>query len=444
MIAVTPDAALRRTLRGAMVAAGAEVRVAAGPHELTDDGGPLAADLLAYHVAGQADLAAMADLAGRLPEGSKVMALLRGGDLAASVAAMRAHPRVASAVSIDPPRPAELTQVAARLLEGDVFGLEKVLPWGVQVRSLRVGDRAEKAAAMRSISDFTAAIGLGSHHRERIERCSDEMMTSAIHDAPPAALAAALPRARAREVKGSGPGRAWSPRLDQVGAQDGEAATGRAVVEFGCDGQRFAIAVRDGHGRFRREALVASLHRCLHRPSGRQPDPGAAGGTPVRGAAPAPSEPGADPGLYLLSRSSSALLFNLLPGAATECICVFDLEAPRIEIDQIGVYQEHVDRDGMLTGRSRRAARPARRRRRVADASEPRRLGIAPRSSAGLVALCIVGLAMALGAPPLSVDGLRRAVLETVSWARGGDAPTGERCQLRPPLSGSHPPVGTR
>jgi hypothetical protein len=428
VIAVSPDAALRRTLRGAMIAAGAEVRVAAGPDELGDDGGPLAANLLAYHVTGEADVAAMADLAGRLPDGGKVMALLRRGDLAASVDAMRAHPRVASAVSIDPPRPAELTQVAARLLDGDVFGLEKVLPWGVRVHSLRVGDHEEKAAAMLSISAFTAAIGLHRYHRERIERCSDEMMMNAIYDAPPGAHPAALPRARAREVEAARPGsRAWSPRLDEKGAQPGVVPAERAVVEFACDGQRFAIAVRDSHGRFRRDALIANLHRCL------------------RAAEPVQSESGgAGLGLYLLSRSSSALLFNLLPGAATECICVFDLEAARIEIDQIGVYQEQVDEDGRLARRSDRAGHPAPRRRRVADAPVARASGIEPRSAAGLAAVCIVGLAMALGAPPLSMAGLRRAVLTTVSWARNSDAPTGDSCQLRPSLSRSHPPVGTR
>ncbi|HTE52725.1 MAG TPA: tetratricopeptide repeat protein [Kofleriaceae bacterium] len=309
-----------------MMAAGADIRVVASVSEL--DPGPLSAELMFFHIARGSngnghslDGAATADIAAaaeRLPPGGQVVAVVPRGDLALSVAAMRAHPRVVGVLALDHLRLSDLTAMTTRLLLGNVFGLDKVLPWGARVHQLQVGDYPEKAEAVRQISSFAAAVGLRRMHRERIERCCDEMMMNAIYDAPIGPDGAPMSRPRAHTHPGL-------PRSSAVGS-GAYALSGRdrAVVEFGYDGRRFAVAVRDRFGRFERETLIRYLDKCLN--SQQQVDHRVGGGAGL--------------GLYFMSRSASSLMFNLKPGAATECICIFDIEAARPELDQIGVFEE--------------------------------------------------------------------------------------------------------
>ena len=324
VIAITPDPGLGRTLRTSTTAAGAEVREVSSAAAI--EPGMLAAELLVFHWARQVDsddwraeleLAELAELSDRMPPGGHVIVLLPSGDLATAVAAMRAHQRVAGVLVADRLRSSELTAMTRRLLFGDIFGLDKVLPWGALVHSITIGDTTEKTEAVQRISAFAAAVGLRRIHRERIERCCDEMMMNALYDAPAAAEGEPQP------------------------------AVDRPVVEYACDGHRFAVAVRDRYGRFDRETLLRYLHRCLHSEQQIEQKQGGAG-----------------LGLYFMSRSASALLFNLLPGRATECVCLFDIEAPHAELDQIGVFCEHVDEIGRLAPQPERAGRyPVERRR---------------------------------------------------------------------------------
>ena len=324
VIAITPDPGLGRTLRTATTAAGAEVREVSTAAAI--EPGALAAELLVFHWARQVasddwraelELAELAELADRMPEGGHVIVLLPGGDLATAVAAMRAHQRVAGVLVADRMRGSALTAMTRRLLFGDIFGLDKVLPWGALVHSITIGDTAEKTEAVQRISAFAAAVGLRRIHRDRIERCCDEMMMNALYDAPAAAEG--------------------EPQL----------AKDRPVVEYGCDGHRFAVAVRDRYGRFDRDTLLRYLHRCLHSEQQIEQKQGGAG-----------------LGLYFMSRSASSLLFNLLPGRVTESVCLFDIEAPNAELDQIGVFCEQVDEIGRLAPQPARAGRyPVERRR---------------------------------------------------------------------------------
>ena len=342
VIAITRNPSLARTLRTAMTAAGADVHIASSTAEL--DSGPLSAELLLFHWAlegdgsdgrGELELAILAELADRLPPGGRVIVLLPRGDLATTVAAMGSHERVAGVMVADRLRVAELTAVTTRLLNGDIFGLDKVLPWGARVHSLLVGDYAEKAEAVRRISSFAAAVGLRRYHRERIERCCDEMIMNALYDAP--ASAASEPLAGVFLAPGPANAPPWDedddagaaaerrdpppvpPRQAPRGSARSLPPEDRAVVEFGCDGQHFAVAVRDRFGRFERETLLQYLHKCLYSDQQIDDKPGGAG-----------------LGLYLISRSATSVLFNLLPGAATECICIFDIETPTVELEQIG------------------------------------------------------------------------------------------------------------
>ena len=302
VFAITPDKALGKTLRTAMTSAGADVKVIDSIGELPR--GPISADLVVLHQPAP-DAAAVREVAQRLPEHAFVIPLLPRGNLPAAVESMKCHERVAGVLGADSIRGEEVTAMATRLLFGDIFGLAKVLPWGARIHSLRVGTKDDKTAAIDEVSKFAAALGVRRKYRDAIQQCCDEMLMNALYDAPVAA---------GNAPPGAGPSRKNRPTLT------GE---NRALIEYGCDGRRFAVAVRDYFGRFERKTLVEYLDKCLHAKQQIDDKPGGAG-----------------LGLYLMSNSATTLMFNVLPGIATECVCTFDIDATKLELEQLGVFRE--------------------------------------------------------------------------------------------------------
>jgi hypothetical protein len=301
VLAITPDRELGKTLRIALTAAGADTMAVVSASEVPL--GPIDAALVVLH---QPDDIAdgVAQVASRLTNGAQMIVILPKGDLAATVAALQSHEKVAGVLNADNIRTQEVTAMATRLLFGDIFGLEKVLPWGAHIHQIEVGDYEEKSAAIQRVSQFAASIGVRRKYRESIEQCCDEMLMNALYDAPEAgkAVSVAGPRGKKRAaLKGND----------------------RALIEYGCDGQRFAVAVRDRFGRFERSVLVRYLDKCLH--SAEQIDKKVGG---------------AGLGLYLMSHSATSLMFNVLPGVATECVCTFDIGAAKVKLEQLAVFKE--------------------------------------------------------------------------------------------------------
>jgi len=301
VLAITPDRELGKTLRVALTAAGAETTNIVSPAEIPR--GPIDASLVVLHQVDNVKQG-VAQVASRLSNGAQMIVILPRGDLAATVAALQSHDKVAGVLNADNIRSQEVTAMATRLLFGDIFGLDKVLPWGAHIHTIEVGDYQEKSNAIERVSKFAASIGVRRKYRESIEQCCDEMLMNALYDAPV-------------DAKGK-------PLSGQTGKKR-TALKGddRAIIEYGCDGQRFAVSVRDRFGRMERSVLVRYLDKCLH--SADQIDKKVGG---------------AGLGLYLMSHSATSLMFNVLPGVATECVCTFDIGAGKLKLEQLAVFNE--------------------------------------------------------------------------------------------------------
>lgn len=89
--------------------------------------------------------------------------------------------------------------------------------------------------------------------------------------------------------------------------------------------------MRDSFGALDRNTVLKYLHKCLH--SDQQIDR---------------KTGGAGLGLYLMANSSTRFLFNVLPGVATECVCVFELDSPKLQLDSFGFFIEKIDAAGRL------------------------------------------------------------------------------------------------
>ena len=371
IIAVSPDKAFGKQLVIALKAAGGAVDLHPTVEELGT--GDLQAALVVLHLEGELASAGPA-IVQRLTSDTRVVAILPRTNLAAVVDIMQSSDRV-SGMLVAPEGAARsdfdprlLSAMAARVLNGDIFGLDKLILWGTQIHSHLVGDYQEKSLCIGQISEFAELMGVRRKYRESIEQCVDEMLMNALYDAPV--------DEQGKQIFSEIPTKTRiSLRVEQ-----------KVVVQYACDGKQFAVSVRDTFGTLERTTVLRYLHKCLH--AEQQIDRKAGG---------------AGLGLYLMTNSSSEVYFNVLPGVATEAVCVFDLETPKLQLESFGFFQERIDAAGRLAGGpSRRlpagAGFPVERRTEAGSGAPP--------ISRAVIALLFAMIAVVL------------ALIATVAWPR--------------------------
>ncbi|HTR53930.1 MAG TPA: PEGA domain-containing protein [Kofleriaceae bacterium] len=358
VIALSSDKALGRKITAALKAAGGAVDVHATLDELGKT--ELQAALVVVHLDGElAGIAA--ELLQRLVGDTRVIAVLPRTNLAAVVDIMQASERLAGMIVAEELHGSELSAMATRVLAGDIFGLEKLVPWGTLVHSQLVGDYQDKSLCIAQISEFAEAMGVRRKYRESIEQCCDEMLMNALYDAPV--------DDEGKQIFAEIPTRTRiSLRVEQ-----------RVVVQYACDDRHFALSVRDAFGTLERGTVLQYLAKCLHQADQIDRKAGGAG-----------------LGLYLMVNSATVVLFNVLPGIATEAVCVFDLEAPKLQLREFGFFTEKIDAAGRLAaGPSRKlpagTSHPVERRQTVPPAAPP------PRGLVTVLAVAIVAMFVLIG-----------------------------------------------
>ncbi len=355
IIAVSPDKVFGKQLATALKAAGGAVDL----HQTLDElgKGELQAALVVLHL--DAELSGIAsEILPRLTGESRVVAILPKANLSGFVDVMQSSDRVAAMLVAEGLDVREVSAVATRILAGDIFGLEKLLHWGTQVHSQLVGDYQEKSGCISQISEFAELMGVRRKYRESIEQCIDEMLMNALYDAPV--------DDQGQHIFSEIPTKTRiSLRVEQ-----------KVVVQYACDGKQFVISVRDAFGTLERNTVLKYLHKCLHAEQQIDRKVGGAG-----------------LGLYLMVNSASTLLFNVLPGVATEAVCVFDLETPKLQLEQLGFFTEKIDAAGRLaTGPSKRlpgTSHPVERRREEAPAPQMPR-GLVPALGIAIAAMFVL------------------------------------------------------
>ncbi|MEO6774489.1 MAG: PEGA domain-containing protein [Kofleriaceae bacterium] len=383
IIAVSPDKAFGKQLATALKAAGGAVDL----HLSIDDlgRGDLQAALVVLHLDSEQANAA-AELLSRLSGDARVICILPRSNLAAVVDTMQASERVAALLTTENFDSRELSALATRVLSGDIFGLEKLVHWDTLVHSQLVGDYQEKSLCISQISEFAELMGVRRKYRESVEQCVDEMLMNALYDAP---------------VDDNGqPLFSEIPTKTRISLRVEQ----KAVVQYACDGKRFVVSVRDAFGTLERGTVLRYLHKCLHAEQQIDRKVGGAG-----------------LGLYLMVNSASSVLFNVLPGVATEVVCVFDLEMPKMQLEQIGFFHEKIDAAGRLaTGPSQRLPGHPVERRRSRELPVPPPPGPSPivvRVLAGAIfAMCVV---IGVVAWPRITGGRKTGTLELTTIPNG-------------------------
>jgi hypothetical protein len=352
IIAISPDKAFAKQLTIALKASGGSVEALQTLEPLGR--GELQVALVVVHLAGEM-AGALAEILPRLTGDAAVVAVLPKANLASTVDIMQASERVAGVLVAEELDSRELSAMATRILAGDLFGLEKMVAWGTKIHSTLVGDYQEKSLAISQLGEFAELMGVRRKYREAIEQAVDEMLMNALYDAPVDEQGQAIFSEIPTKTR-------ISLRVEQ-----------KVVVQYACDGHMFAVSVRDAFGTLERSTVLRYLYKCLH--SEQQIDR---------------KTGGAGLGLYLMASTSSRLLFNVLPGVATEAITVCKLDSPKIQLEELGFFTERIDAGGRL------AAGPSRRLPAGANFPVERRVE-APRTSRLMIAVLAAAIVAILG-----------------------------------------------
>jgi hypothetical protein len=195
----------------------------------------------------------------------------------------------------DQPDEVELVVTSAKLLSGDIFGLEKYLAWGAKVHEIAINTYEEKRVALLTVAQHAKQLGARRHSIQKIESVTDELLMNALYDAP-AVREGAAPL-----------------QHDDPGAITAKRAREAALMRFACDGRYFAVSVQDNYGELHKEAILDHLTRAR-----------AEKGAPQLGQ-PLGSASGAGLGLYFILSLVTRFIANIERGQRTEVICLFDL-----------------------------------------------------------------------------------------------------------------------
>jgi hypothetical protein len=296
-VCITRDAALRRTLRRTLNAAGSTIEFR--DHLEPDDGAAtiLFIDRECRRAAG---MPALRQIIG---ENGKVIIL---GDSIEDddVVMMLRHALMDHVISDagDTTDDAELVVTSVKLLSGDIFGLEKYLSWGVKVHQLEIRDYEQKREALMNVAQQAKDLGARRPVIAKIESVTDELLMNALYDAP-AIRNGVSPSTRIAKTTEAG------------GHPDDEAA----LLRWACDGRYFAVSVQDNYGELHKEAIVDHLLRARAE-RGRPKSPDDLTG-------------GAGLGLYFILSSVTRFIANIDPGRRTEVVCLFDLKVSGRDAD---------------------------------------------------------------------------------------------------------------
>lgn len=200
------------------------------------------------------------------------------------------------------PDEAELLVTTVKLVSGDIFGLEKYLPWGAKIHEMEIGNYEQKRAALNAITEHAKNVGARRALIARLEHVTDELLMNALYDAP-----------AVRQ------GISTMSRINALTQKQSEDFGGEtATLRFGCDGRYFAVSASDVYGELRKEVIFDHLVRARRER-----------GAPQREGGPG----GAGLGLYFILSSVSRFIANIEPGERTEVVCLFDLRQSGREMD---------------------------------------------------------------------------------------------------------------
>jgi hypothetical protein len=179
------------------------------------------------------------------------------------------------------------------MTSGDIFGLEKYLNWGIEIKEIEIIDSKERQNVNDQVIEHLTELGIRSSVRTRCQVVIEELLMNAIYDAPVDNLGTPLHNFKARTE-------AVNLSADQS-----------AKLRFATDGLYLAISVEDPFGVFKKETIFKYLENNYFQNSEEHLSSG---------------KGGAGKGLFMITESADLVIYNVSPRSKTEVIVLFDLD----------------------------------------------------------------------------------------------------------------------
>jgi hypothetical protein len=196
----------------------------------------------------------------------------------------------------------ELLATVQKLLRNDVFGLEKYIAWGAEVRSYTLADARDRDDAVAALARDAIAVGLPDRIGSQVSVIADELIANALYTAP---VDDHKRRFRAGEAR-----------------EHGRPLLGRDVVtmRWATDARYLAIEVRDRWGTLDPNAVAAGLA------SGKASATAAESGM----------------GLALAYACCNQLVVDLAPDVMTEMVALLDVRYKPTELGRSASFHTFV------------------------------------------------------------------------------------------------------
>jgi len=186
-----------------------------------------------------------------------------------------------------------------KVLNQDIFGLEKYLGWGVAVENVPILDSKSRDALKENMCAYFKAMGVRSSIVDRMNTVAEELLMNAIYDAPVDGTGKSLFNHLSRKTE---------VKLD---------THQQSQFRYAGDGITLAISVVDPFGRLTKEIVLDYLQSCYD---------GQAGSLNH-------GKGGAGRGLHQIIENADLTIFNVKHGVRTEVISLFYTDHPQKESD---------------------------------------------------------------------------------------------------------------
>jgi len=187
-----------------------------------------------------------------------------------------------------------ISTTVSKMTTGDIFGLEKYLNWGIEVKEFAVTNSKERQDINDQVISHLTELGIRSVVRTRCQIVIEELLMNAIYDAPVDKNGTPLHNSKSRTE-------AIVLTPDQSGK-----------LRFATDGLYLAISVEDPFGVFKKDTIFKYLETNYFAEEGKEVIHEGKGG--------------AGKGLFMITESADLVIYNVSPRSKTEVIVLFDLD----------------------------------------------------------------------------------------------------------------------
>lgn len=184
-----------------------------------------------------------------------------------------------------------------KLLNKDLFGVEKYLTWGVDIQKRIVSSSRQREQLRDDMLAYFKKMGVRSTILERINTVTEEMLMNAIYDAPMNTQGKSLFNHLTRK--------------EEIQLESHQ----QSQLCYGSDGVLIAVSVVDPFGSLTKETIVDYLLTCYN---------GAAGSLNTQ-------KGGAGRGLHQIIENADLTIFNVKKGVRCEVICLFNVDGQKRE-----------------------------------------------------------------------------------------------------------------